>query len=483
MILNNIEPKKVFYFFEEISKIPRGSKNEKSISDYFVKFAKERNLKVIQDKSLNIIIKKSGAKGYENSKGVILQGHMDMVCEKNSDTNHDFLNDPIKLRVIDNMIYADNTTLGADNGIFVAYALAILDSDDICHPPLEILITSEEEVGMGGAIALDPSLIKGEYLINIDSEEEGSLLTSCCGGARSKILIKGERTSLSNDYLPYSISVSGLIGGHSGMDIIKQRGNANKIMGRILLNLLNNNLDFLISNINGGSKINAIPRECTCDIFVKNTDITVLKSILDNTFIEITNEFKSIENNISINLIEATNNTTSFNKKTTKDIIFAISLIPNGIETMSPFINNLPQSSTNLGVVETINNNIIFDNSVRSSVKSLKQDILDKHIIISKALNGEIEIDGNYPEWQFSDESPLRDVFTQTFKDMFNKEPNITAVHAGLECGILKEKLPHLDIISFGPNHYDVHSPNEHVSIDSVKRMYAYLLEVLKRLK
>lgn len=483
MILSNIKPNKVFYFFEEISKIPRGSKNEKEISNYLVDFAKKRNLEVFQDKFLNVIIKKNAFKGYENSKGVILQGHMDMVCEKNANTKHDFFNDPIELKVIDNMIYANNTTLGADNGIFMSYALAILDSNDIPHPPLEVLITSEEEIGMGGAIGLDPSLIKGDYLINIDSEEEGSLLTSCCGGARSKISLKGEKLNSPKDYSPYSITVSGLKGGHSGMDIIKQRGNANKIIGRLLLNLVNNNIDFLISNINGGSKINAIPRECVCNIFIKNSNINEADILIKNLNSEINNELNSIEDNLIISLNKSLDENIPFDKKSSNNIIFAISLILNGIQTMSPFINNLPQSSTNLGVIETINNTVSFDNSVRSSVKSLKDDILNNHIVISKILNADILIDGNYPEWQFSDSSPLREVFINAYKDMFGKCPNITAVHAGLECGILKEKLPHLDIISFGPDHYDVHSPNEHVSIDSVERMYNYLLEVLKRLK
>lgn len=483
MILKDIEPKNVFKFFEEISNIPRGSGNERAISDYLVAFCRERNLEVIQDEYLNVVIRKDAFKGYENSKRVILQGHMDMVCEKNSNTEHNFLKDPLELRIVDNMIYANGTTLGADNGIFIAYALAILDSNTISHPPLEVFITSEEEIGMGGAIGFNPQNIKGDYLINIDSEEEGMLLTSCAGGARSEISLKCQKASLNNTYKPFSLLVSGLKGGHSGMDIIKQRGNSNKIIGRVLFSLLTNNIDFHLGNINGGSKMNAIPRESSCTIFINNSDISLSKSIIGNTFTEIRNELESVDENLSISLKETNSPLNAFNKETTLKIINALMLIPNGVETMSTSIKDLPESSTNLGVITSNENVVSFESAVRSSTKSLKVDILNKHTVIANILGGEIKIDGHYPEWQYEKTSPLRDVFIESFKSMFNKEPHITAVHAGLECGIIKEKLPHLDIISFGPNHYDVHSPNEHVDIDSVRRMYEYLLLVLKNLK
>ncbi|KMT23107.1 aminoacyl-histidine dipeptidase [Clostridium cylindrosporum] len=483
MILENLEPKSVFKYFEEISNIPRGSKNEKAISDYLVSFAKKHSLEFFQDKHLNVIIKKNATKGYENSKGVILQGHMDMVCEKNNDTSHNFLIDPIKPRIIDDMIYATNTTLGADNGVAIAYALAILESNDIPHPPLEVLITTEEEVGMGGAMNLDPSLLSGKYLINIDSEEDGSLLVSCCGGVRTCITIDSNNISLKDNYKGFSISISGLKGGHSGMDITKQRGNSNKLMGRILSKLLVEGVDFFIKDINGGSKMNAIPRECSCNVFVEKMNINKLKDIITQFNIDFKNELQSIDDNINVSIIENSLEGESFDKETTNKIVNIISLIPNGVMSMSNFIDGLAESSTNLGIVETSSGKVLFESAIRSSISSLKQDILNKHIVLSNSFDAKIDIDGDYPEWEFSKDSYLRNVFVDVFKDMFNKEPIITAIHAGLECGILKSKLPELDIISFGPDHFDVHSPNEHLSIPSTKRMWKYLLEVLKRLK
>lgn len=483
MSLVNIEPKSVFKYFEEISNIPRGSKNEKNISDYLVSFAKKHSLEVYQDKKLNVIIRKSASKGYENSKGVILQGHMDMVCEKNSNTIHDFSKDPIKLKVVDNMLYADNTTLGADNGVAIAYALAILESNTIEHPPLEVVITTEEEIGMGGAMALNPSLIKGKYLINIDSEEEGSLLVSCCGGAKTILTLPVKYEKVNSEYSNYSIIISGLNGGHSGMDIIKQRANANKIIGRILSILSNENIDFYISDINGGSKVNAIPRECKCSISFKSSEYKVVSSIINDILQNLKKEYESVDDNMCITIEENNFVENVFSKESTKNIISIISFIPNGIDTMSQVIENLPQSSNNLGVISTLNNTVVFENALRSNISSLKQDILNRHKLIADTFNCDFIVNGDYPEWEYINESHLRNVFVESYKEMFNKEPIITAIHAGLECGILKEKMPHLDIISFGPDHFDVHSPNEHLSIPSTERMWNYLLDVLKRLK
>ncbi|MCI6277909.1 MAG: beta-Ala-His dipeptidase, partial [Clostridium sp.] len=278
--LQNLEPKKVFQYFEEISQIPRGSGNEKAISDYLVSVAKKLKLEVYQDEALNVLIKKPGTKGYENSKTVILQGHMDMVCEKNKGTDHDFEKDPLKLRVIDDMVYATDTTLGADNGIAVAYSLAILESTDIPHPPLEVLITTDEETGMSGAMAVSKEHITGEILLNLDNEEEGHLLVSCAGGIRSKHLLKVnlEEVGDYNNFL--HIAIRGLKGGHSGMEINKERGNSNKIMGRILKSLLP--LDYKLASLNGGSKNNAIPREADAIIALKSEEVEKAKEIINS---------------------------------------------------------------------------------------------------------------------------------------------------------------------------------------------------------
>lgn len=482
-VLSHLEPKEVFYYFEEITKIPHGSGNEKAISDWLVNFAKEHNLEVIQDKANNIIIKKPGTKGYENTPTVILQGHMDMVCEKNKDTVHDFEKDPLKLRIEGDYIYATGTTLGADNGIAMAYALAILASKDIPHPPLEVLLTVEEETGMGGAMALDGSLLNGRILINMDSEEEGKLLVSCAGGVRTRHVLNIDWINAPQNLSPYVISIRGLKGGHSGMEIDKGRGNSNKIMGRILNDLLNN-VEFELAEINGGSKMNAIPRECDAVILIDEKDIEKLEAKIKEWDAILKNELSASDPSISVSL----NNYSAkvekvFSKETKEKAIAALMLIPNGIKTMSMHIEGLVESSTNLGVVATEGNTVRFESAVRSSVKSLKYAILEEAKTVAKVLGIELIADSDYPEWQYNPNSKIREIMIDVYKEMFGKEPEIYAIHAGVECGLLGEKLGGADMISFGPNLYDVHTPEEHMSISSVQRMWKYLLNVLAAIK
>ena len=473
----------IFKYFEEISSIPRGSFNEKAISDYLYDFAKQNNLEVIQDEALNIIIKKPATVGYENSKAVILQGHMDMVCEKNSDTVHNFEKDPIKLRTIDDYIYATDTTLGADNGIALAYMLAILASKDIAHPPLEMLITSEEEVGMGGANALDPKNLKGAYLINLDSEDEGTFLVSCAGGIRTKQVNNITWSKPKSDYEAYTLKIRGLKGGHSGCDIHLQRGNANKLMGRLLY-AISTVINLDIYSINGGSKMNAIPRESDAIIGVPVSEVSLLQSELAKFTNIIKNELRVSDANIAI-LLEKTQETLPkcFSEETKKTAIASLVLIPNGVQSMSLDIKDLVQSSTNLGVVITSDNEISFESAVRSCVKSLKYDILNEMKVIADTLKVDFYSDSDYPEWAYNSDSKLREVCANTYKKMYDKEATISAIHAGLECGLFLEKMPHLDAISFGPNMADIHTPNEHLSISSSKRVYNYLLKVLEELK
>lgn len=482
-ILQNLQPEKVFRYFEEISQIPRGSGNEKEISDYLVSVAKKLNLEVIQDKALNVIIKKPGTKGYENSPTVIIQGHMDMVCEKNKGTEHDFEKDPIKLRIIDDMIYATNTTLGADNGIAVAYGLALLDSDDIPHPPLEVLITTDEETGMSGAMAVSPEHVKGKILINIDNEEEGDLLVSCAGGVRSKFNLQAEVEPLNELNKVIEVSVKGLKGGHSGMEIIKERGNSNKIIGRILKDL-SKNVDFRIVSLNGGSKDNAIPREADAIIAIKPNDLNNVKEIVENWKEVLVNELRVQDPGVNVVVNEEVEQVTeAFDKTSTNKAINLLVLIPNGIKTKSFSIENLVQSSCNLGVVTTANNNVQYDSAVRSSVKTLKNAIIEESRTIAEIIGCEFRTVADYPEWEFNPESKIREVFKDVYKRMYEKDANIVAIHAGVECGILSENLGGLDMISFGPNMYDVHTPEEHLSIKSVSNMWDYLKEVLKELK
>ncbi|WP_352417643.1 aminoacyl-histidine dipeptidase [Clostridium tertium] len=481
-ILQNLEPKSVFKYFEEISQIPRGSGNEKSISDYLVSVAKKLNLEVIQDKALNVIIKKPGTEGYENSETVILQGHMDMVCEKNKGTDHDFQKDPLKLRVVDDMVYATDTTLGADNGIAVAYALAILESTDIPHPPIEVLITTDEETGMSGAMAISKEHINGKILLNLDNEEEGHLLVSCAGGIRSKhtLNVTLEDAGDYNNFL--HIAVRGLKGGHSGMEINKERGNSNKIMGRILKSLLS--LDYKLVSVNGGSKNNAIPREADAIIALKSEGVAKAKELINNWNPILLNELKTQDPGVNISILENTENVEKvFTKESTEKTVNLLYLIPNGINSNSVEIKNLVESSTNLGVVTTEGNKVEFDSAIRSSVASLKDEIVLRSKTIAELIGADFETTAGYPEWQYDNESKVRGICQDVYKRMYGKDAKIVAIHAGVECGLFNEKLGKLDMISFGPDLYDVHTPQEHMSITSVKNVWDYLLEVLKALK
>ena len=482
-VLKNLEPKAVFKYFEELSQIPRCSGNEKAVSDYLVEFSKERNLEVIQDDALNIIIKKPGTKGYENAPKVILQGHMDMVCEKNKNTVHDFDKDPIKLRVIDDMIWATDTTLGADNGIAVAYCLAILDSNDIPHPPLEVLVTTEEETGMGGVSNLDPKNLSGKILINIDSEEEGTLLVSCAGGLRNKVIIPVKREKVPSNLLSYSIKIRGLKGGHSGMEINKGRGNANKLMGRVL-HSLNKDLDLKLVKVNGGAKMNAIPREADAMVLIGSHH----KEDIENTINELNRMFKkelqSQDSGVNIEVEYIDENVDkAFTKETMNKVISALMLIPNGVQTMSMNIEGLVESSTNIGVLTTTDDSVLLESAIRSSVRSLKYEIVDRIETMAKVLDAKSKNEAEYPEWEYKADSYIRDVFVKVHKDMYDKEPEVTAIHAGLECGFFGEKLGDLDMISFGPFMYDVHTPDEHLNIPSTVRSWEYLLNVLKEIK
>lgn len=478
-ILSQYEPKKVLHYFEELTKIPRGSGNEKAVSDYLKKFAEDRNLEVIQDEILNIIIKKPGTPGYENSKPVIIQGHMDMVDEKNNDTVHDFKKDPLKLRVVDDHLYATGTTLGADNGIAVAYALAILDSSDIPHPPLEVLITVEEETGMIGASSIDGNHFDGKMLINIDSEEEGTFLVSCAGGARQTIRLPLQYTAAEG--ISYRLSITGLKGGHSGMDIIKERGNSNVLIGRTM-HMLNEKYDFLITGLHGGSKNNAIPREAEAILVFTGKIEGLLEEVakIENT---LGNEIETQDDDFNITFSKTDTPVNCYDKETTRKAIGLLFTLPNGVISMSQDISGLVETSLNLGVLHEEGNELLFDFAVRSSVGSRKEMVLDKVKAIGEAFGASAEITSSYPEWTYAKESNLRDTFIKVYKDKYGVTPKIEAIHAGLECGILSGRIEGLDMISLGPNLFDVHTPDEHMDLKSVRNVYEFLLDALKNLK
>lgn len=478
-VLTGLKPEKVMRFFEEISMIPRGSGNEKGISDYLKNFAIERGLQVVQDDVLNIIIRKSGTKGYENSPAVILQGHMDMVNEKNKDTVHDFMTDPLRLRILDDYIYASGTTLGADNGIAVAYSLAILDSDDIPHPPIEVLVTVEEETGLLGAAKVDGSHFKGKTLINLDSEEEGVFLVSCAGGARQIISLPVVREAAVGS--AFRIQVKGLKGGHSGMEIHKERGNSNKILGRILHHL-SKKYDLMIAEISGGSKMNAIPRESEALVVVKG-DAAGFNDEVHTVAGVSASEIRTQDPGLTVVAEVVPLPAENFDKETTRKAEELLLVLPDGVLNFSQDIPGLVETSLNLGVLQTGEDSVKYEFAVRSSVETRKKLTLEKVRTLSASYGADSEISSSYPGWNYDKDSKIRQRFLDTYRRLYGRDAEVTAIHAGVECGLLSEKIDGLDMISLGPDMYDVHTPEEHISISSIARTYDLLLEVLRELK
>ena len=484
MKIEDLKPQLVFKYFSEICKIPRGSGNEKQISNYLTREGKKLGLEVVQDEHYNVLIKKKATPGYENAPTVIIQGHMDMVCEKNKGTDHDFKKDPIKLRVEGNYLYATDTTLGADNGIAVAMGLALLASDNIVHPPLEVVFTADEEESMNGAMNLKGDLFKGSYIINLDSEEEGTITVSCAGGVTALVTIEKEFKDV-NSKVAFNIDVKGLLGGHSGMEINKQRANSNILMGRILNHLLNHaNINLDLVQISGGAKNNAIPREADAVILIDEKDEERLKEELNKISNIFKNEFKTSDPKIEI-LCEKSHKTYN---EALKDgirdkIIATIILMPSGIQTMSMDIENLVESSTNLGVINNNKDNFLFEFATRSSVKSLKDEINNKMSLLCKTLDVKLSLEDDYPEWEYAKDSKLEEICINTYEELTGQKPEISAIHAGLECGLLLDAIKGAQAVSIGPNLYDVHTPNEHLDIKSTNRTWNYLLAILKNIK
>lgn len=475
--LKNIEPKKVFHWFYELNQIPRCSGDEKAASDFLVNFAEKRNLEVYQDKVLNVIIKKAGTKGYENSDPVIIQGHIDMVCIKGKGSNHDFTENPIEMIVEGDILRANNTTLGADNGIAVAYGLAILDSDDLRHPPLELLVTTSEETGMDGAMALTNEHLQGKMLLNLDSEEEGIFLVSCAGGANMSIKFKLEEED--KDGKGLEIKISGLRGGHSGMEIIKQRANAIKLLGRILYEC-NTKANIRLSKIHGGTKHNAIPSEAGAAILLD--DIDNVKTIIDELTKDLKEEYRVEDSELNIEIHEV-NIDEVFKKDLSDNLIDFIMMAADGVQYMSKDIEGLVQTSLNNAIIEEKDNNIEITTSIRSSSSSSLREILNALTAVARRTNANAEENSVYPAWQYEENSKVREKCIKVYEELFKKKAEVSAIHAGLECGLLKEILPDTDMISFGPNLFDVHTEKEHLSISSVRRVYEFLVKLLEDLK
>jgi dipeptidase D len=486
-IMNSLEQmdyKGVIKGFEEISKIPRGSGNVEKISNHLVEFAKKHNLKYKQDEAKNVIIIKEASAGRENEPGIILQGHMDMVCEKRRESTIDFLNDGIKLITDGDYLHADGTTLGADDGIAIAYIMAFFSDETLNHPRLEAVITTDEEVGMKGAAVLDTSLLKGKYLINIDSEEEEYLLSGCAGGFTGTSTLPVIKETAYGKKV--KLSIRGLKGGHSGSDINKNRTNANKLMGRLLFDLREDH-SFRLIDILGGFKDNVIPREADADLLITAVD----EKELNEKFIRINDgiskimaiyqkELSGSEPQLECSVQDVGNGSfqvlhpVSFEK-----MLFLLVNMPYGIQVMSSDIEGLVESSLNLGIFHIKDDKAIFVNSVRSSSKSYKYYMGDKLNYLVSLLGGDFSIDGDYPAWEYKKDSKLREHLQKIYHGLYGKEMKVAAIHAGLECGYMNEKIPGVDCVSIGPEMSGVHTIEEKVSISSVIRVYKFLEKVI----
>ena len=480
-ILENCEPKQVFYYFEEICKIPHGSGNTRQISDYLVNFAKDHGFDYVQDELNNVVIYKPATPGYENAPTVILQGHMDMVCEKRPDVEHDFTKDGLKLSVENGFVSANGTTLGGDDGIAVAYALALLDSKDLPHPALEVLITVDEEIGLLGAVDFDCSVLKGRRMINLDSEAEGSLWISCAGGLSAVSHIPVLRTDAEGEKL--QIRICGLMGGHSGSEIDKKRANANVLMGRFLYGLKREAYYEIIS-LAGGQKDNAITRESLCEILVSEEDIAAVKAYAARVQDGLREEYSGSDNGISVQITEAGHESVQVLHPTSREkILFYLMEIPFGIQKMSSNIEGLVETSTNIGIVRLSEDEFFASSGVRSSVEAARDALSDKIQYLTEFLGGEYEAQGAYPAWEYRKESPLRDKMVSVYEDMYGQKPAVVAIHAGLECGLFYKKIDGLDCVSLGPAMKDIHTSEELLDIASTERVWNYLVKVLKELK
>lgn len=478
-MLEGIDSTKVFEYFEQISRIPRGSGNNTAISNYLVDFAKEHKLAYKQDEYENVIIWKDASKGQEDKPVVILQGHMDMVCEKEADCNHDFTKEPLDLQIEGDFVYAKGTTLGGDDGIAIAYALAILADDSILHPALEVVITTDEETGMDGAIGLDTSVLKGSYLLNLDSEEEGTILTSCAGG----MTVNGHFPwgKVEREGYPVTIEISGLQGGHSGTEIDKNRENAVLLLGRLLRELKEKNVKFYLAAVEGGLKDNAIPREAKAVIVVKEK--TAAEQVLPQIAASLKKEMQSREKEmvISYETLEKTK-TYVADQELTNNMLLFFELLPNGVQKMSAAIPGLVESSLNLGICKTTEEGLYVSFSVRSSVQSYKEYIGMQLKDLIRLFGGTFAKKSEYPAWEYRAQSKLRDIVAKVYEEQYKEAPVIEAIHAGLECGILSGKMPDLDMVSIGPDILDIHTPKERLSISSTKRVYQMVLGVLEQI-
>lgn len=479
-------------WFEKICSIPHESKKERQLSDFLVDFAQKRHLGVTQDEKGSILIRKPGTKGMEKAPSVILQGHMDMVCVKEDGLDFDFSKDPLKLVTEGDRLHADGTSLGADNGIALAYILALLDSKDIPHPPLEAVVTVEEEVGMGGATAFDASQLTSSLFINMDSEDEGVFCVSCAGGRRSQMHIPAETEDVSSlsdkeNYRFRRVTVTGLEGGHSGLEIIKERGNSNKLLARVLDSLMQK-FPCRIVSLHGGTAANAIPKESSAVVFINAQDEDIRKEL--NVWTEIfRHELRGADGaKVNVTVAEAEKADKVLTRRCATAVISAALLIPNGIASMDMNITSqrLVESSNNFAMIRTENGEIVFHCQTRSSVASKKDFLCHQIDVLAEMIGAKMEHSGDYPAWEYNPNSRLQPLFEKAYKDLFHKDAKVEGIHAGLECGLFAEKFRKLghpmDFLSFGPTVSGAHTTRETLSLASAENNWQLLREVLRRI-
>ena len=476
--LAGLEPASVFGYFEKICSIPHGSGNTKAISDYLVSFAKEHGLAYIQDELNNVLMFQDGTPGYEDHEPVILQGHMDMVCEKSPDCSIDFAVDGLDVTHDDTCVFANGTTLGGDDGIAVAYCLALLSDPTIPHPPLEIIITVDEETGMYGADGVDLSMFKGKRMINLDSEDEGIFTVSCAGGARAGIRLPLSRHAVYGPCI--KLTVDGLVGGHSGMEIDKNRANANKVMG-MFLDEIKKRMPLCLTAIGGGSKDNAITRSCAASLVAMGMELEQINDIAASLQEKIRTEYAEPNAVISADNIDALGGNALSTQDTDK-IIGLLCAAPNGVQAMCADMPDLVQTSLNMGIVKMDADSFTMTFSVRSSVNQEKVDLLKKLEDLAGMYGAEFSSTGDYPAWEYRAESVLRDTMVAQYRQMYGQDPQVVSIHAGLECGLLGQKIDGLDAVSIGPQMHDIHTNRERLEIDSTRRVWEFLLAVLKAL-
>jgi dipeptidase D len=475
--IRELEPKALWNKFSDLNSVPRPSKKEEKVRQFMVDFGKNLNLETFVDNVGNVIIKKPASKGMEDRTPVVMQSHLDMVCQKNNDTDFDFDTQGIQMYIDGDWVKAKGTTLGADNGIGVASIMAILESNEIAHPQIDALFTIDEETGMTGALGLEGGMLTGKILLNLDTEDDDELGIGCAGGVDITAKRKYKEVEPAKDAKGYKITVRGLKGGHSGMDIHLGRGNANKMMNRLLFNL-----PVCIATIQGGSLRNAIPRESVTTIAVQSDKQQVFDDTFDVLVKTIKEEFVTVEPNLEVVLEKIKTPKKVMNKKAQEQLLRAVYAAWNGVYRMSPDVPELVETSNNVARIVVAKGKIKIDNLTRSSVESTKWDLADTLLSTYQAGNFKVKMSGSYPGWKPNPDSKILSLMEDLYHKMYKAKPTVMACHAGLECGILGTNYPEMDMISFGPNIRGAHSPDERVSISSVQKYWPYLLETLKKI-